>query len=133
MRLAGTMVGSTLTLPTRRRGIHRPVHAKLWLMKYLPALMMALLLPACTSSGGGEHAALSAAQCQSRAEALQAQADAAWMATGPARDAYRNNPTSFEAKTAVELALQRAARIAAASAQASAELAAGPCKGKLPD
>ena len=50
----------------------------------------------------------------------------------PNARAYRSNPTSFEAKAAVELALQRAARVAADNAQAAAELAAGPCKDDRP-
>lgn len=100
-------------------------------MKPLLLALIALLPCACASSGS-TATAMSATECSTRLQALQAQTDAAWAQTAPAREAYRSNPTSFEAKAAVELALQRAARVAADNAQAAAELAAGPCKDDRP-
>ncbi|MDZ3798191.1 MAG: hypothetical protein U0T03_05250 [Xanthomonadales bacterium] len=95
-------------------------------------LIMAMMLPCACASPGGTATAMSATECSTRLQALQAQTDAAWAQTAPAREAYRSNPTSFEAKAAVELALQRAARVAADNVQAAAELAAGPCKDDRP-
>ena len=94
--------------------------------------MAMMLLPCACASPGGTATAMSATECSTRLQALQAHTDAAWTQTAPAREAYRSNPTSFEAKAAVELALQRAARVAADNAQAAAELAAGPCKDDRP-
>lgn len=94
--------------------------------------MAMMLLPCACASPGGTATAMSATECSARLQALQAHTDAAWTQTAPAREAYRSNPTSFEAKAAVELALQRAARVAADNAQAAAELAAGPCKDDRP-
>ena len=96
-------------------------------MKPLLLALIALLPCACASSGSTAKA-MSATECSARLQALQAHTDAAWTQTAPAREAYRSNPTSFEAKAAVELALQRAAKVAADNAQAAAELAAGPCR-----
>ncbi|MBE2291530.1 MAG: hypothetical protein IAF01_03310 [Xanthomonadaceae bacterium] len=97
-------------------------------MKRALAMAIGLMLAACASPGRRE-ASMSAAECLSRTQALQADTEAARAAAGPALEAYRNNPGSFEAKAAVELALQRAARVAADHAQAAADLARGPCKG----
>ena len=94
--------------------------------------MAMMLLPCACASPGGTATAMSATECSTRLQALQAQTAAAWAQAAPAREAYRSNPTSFEAKAAVELALQRAARVAADNAQAAAELAAGPCKDDRP-
>ena len=94
--------------------------------------MAMMLLPCACASPGGTATAMSATECSARLQALQAHTDAAWTQTAPAREAYRSNPTSFEAKAAVELALQRAARVAADNVQAAAELAAGPCKDDRP-
>ena len=94
--------------------------------------MAMMLLPCACASPGGTAPAMSATECSARLQALQAHTDAAWTQTAPAREAYRSNPTSFEAKAAVELALQRAARVAADNVQAAAELAAGPCKDDRP-
>ncbi|MBP8909168.1 MAG: hypothetical protein KBG34_07075, partial [Pseudoxanthomonas sp.] len=61
-------------------------------------LIMAMMLPCACASPGGTATALSATECSTRLQALQAQTDAAWAQTAPAREAYRSNPTSFEAK-----------------------------------
>ena len=95
------------------------------------AALATVLLCACASSGGAARQPMTAAECQSRLQALEAQADAARAEARPAQDTYRNNPSSFEAKSAVELALQRSARIVADSAREAEELRRGPCKGKL--
>lgn len=111
---------------TRRPGLAPQLRRRLPLGV---AIVISLVIPACASRGGG-GATMSDAECLSRVGELRAQAEEAWRATEPARDAYRNNPGSFEAKAAVELALQQSARIAADNAQAVADLASGPCRGK---
>lgn len=88
-----------------------------------------MLLAACSSGGG--HTALGQDACRSRLQALEAKADAARAEARPAMEAYRNNPTSFEAKTAVELALQRSAKVSAETAREAEALRLGPCKGRL--
>ena len=73
--------------------------------------------------------AMSAVECQSRLQALRDRAAMARAESRPAQEAYRNNPSSFEAKAAVELSLQRSARIIADSVQAERALRRGPCQG----
>jgi len=82
-----------------------------------------------TADAAGEP--MAPEECRSRLQALQADTEAARRQTLPAQETYRNNPSSFEAKTTVELALQRAARIGADNAREAERLAEGPCKGRL--
>ena len=99
-------------------------------MKILAAAAMILALSACASSGHTDGA-LTQAECLSRVDALKAKAAAAWAEAEPAQKEARENPESADAKKAAETAMQKAASIAADSAQAAADLGLGPCKGKF--
>lgn len=71
------------------------------------------------------------AECPSRIEALQATTSAAWTEAEPAQKMAREHREPVDAKTAAEAAMQKAAGVAADSAQAAADLGLGSCGGKL--
>lgn len=71
------------------------------------------------------------AECRSRVEALQARTAAAWAEAEPIQKIAREHPESADAKATADNAVQKAAGIAADSAQAAADLGLGSCSGKL--
>ncbi len=78
-----------------------------------------------------DEGVMTQAECRSRIEALQARTAAAWTEAEPAQKMAREHLESVDAKAAAETAMQKAAGVAADSAQAAADLGLGSCSGKL--